>query len=418
MEISQLSQEPQQPSKPGGKAPEPKGKGSMSSLLQKLGKIKQQKGPDIIYGVYDAANQPMMVRLNDFLIDHSKVPLQEKAYFFQLLAVMVDAGIPVIQAVRMLARRTESERFRRVLNTVAHTVVQGKTLSVSMARFPDVFSEVEIGVVKAGEAAGHLDKMLARLAVQLAKTHELQTKLVTASVYPVVVLTVLVLAASGMLIWVIPSLLKLLTEGGLGEGELPLATRILVTLSFVMSNYWWAVLLGAVLLFLALRYAITTENGKYQWDLFKLRIPVVGLLLRKVLILRFVSLLGILIEAGLPVVQALTIVATSMSNEIYRLKVFEVIAKVQQGQKISDSLSDTPFLFPETVIQMMSVGEQSASIGFIAQKVGNQYDMEIDYSLKRVMSLIEPLLIVFVGFTVALLALAILTPIFRLTQLI
>lgn len=410
MEISPLPEQPHKPEKTQ--------KNAVDTLLKKLGKTSAPKGSDVIYGLYDAAHQPMFTRLNDFLIDHSKVPLQEKAYFFQLLAVMVDAGIPVIQAVKMLARRTESDRFRRVLNTVAYTVSQGKTLSVSMARFPQVFSEIEIGVVKAGEAAGHLDKMLSRLATQLAKTHELQTKLVTASVYPAVVLVVLVLAGSGMLIWVIPSLLSLLTEGGLSEGDLPFATKLLVTLSYVMSNYWWAVFLGIAILFLFAKYAIATENGKYRWDLIKLRIPVVGLLLRKVLILRFVSMLGILIEAGLPVVQALTIVATSLDNEIYRLKVFEVIAKVQQGEKISTSLMDTPFLFPETIIQMMAVGEQSASIGFITQKVGVQYDMEIDYSLKRVMALIEPLLIVFVGFTVALLALAILTPIFRLTQLI
>lgn len=405
MEISQFQNQPRKPVKK-----------SAESVLKKLSRESARQRTEVIYGLYDSARQPMWVRLNDFMIDHSKVPLQEKAYFFQLLAVMVDSGIPVIQAVKMLARRTENERFRRVLNTVAYTVTQGKNLSVSLARFPQVFSEVEIGVVKAGEASGHLDKMLARLAVQLSKSHELQTKLVTASVYPAVVLTVLVLAASGMLIWVIPSLLKLLSEGGLKESDLPFATKFLVFISFVMSNYWWAVLFGLAILFLFVRYSISTENGKYQWDLLKLRIPVVGGLLRKVLILRFVSMLGILIESGLPVVQALTIVATSLNNEIYRLKVFEVIAKVQQGEKISTSLGDTPFLFPETIVQMLSVGEQSASIGFISQKVGVQYDMEIDYSLKQVLALMEPLLIVFVGLTVALLALAILTPIFKLTQ--
>ena len=373
---------------------------------------------EIIYGIYDGSKQPLLTRLNDFLVDHSRVPLQEKAYFFQLLAVMVDAGIPVIQAVKMLARRAESERFRRVLNTVAFSLTQGKNLSESIARFPQVFSEVEIGVVKAGEASGHLDKMLLRLAAQLSKSHELQTKLVTASVYPIVVLVVLILAASGMLIWVIPSLLQLLADGGLKQSDLPWTTKLLVGVSFVMSNYWWAVLLLAVIIFLAARYFISTEKGAYHWDFFKLKLPVIGTLLRKVMILRFVSLLGILIEAGLPVVQSLTIVATSMNNQIYRLKIFEVIAKVQQGQKISDSLMDVPFLFPETIVQMMAVGEQSASVGFITQKVGVQYDMEIDYALKRVMALIEPLLIVFVGFSVAILALAILTPIFKLTSVV
>jgi len=360
----------------------------------------------------------LSTRLNDFLIDHSKVSLQEKAYFFQLLAVMVDSGIPVIQGVKMLASRSESERFRRVLNTVAYTVSQGKTLSESMARFTDIFGELEVGVVKAGEAAGNLDKMLFRLSEQLSKSNELQIKLITSSIYPIAVLAVLVLASTGMLIWVVPSLVNLLREGGLKDADFPFATRFLITVSHFISSYWWGILFGLILVYLLFHVIVSTQNGRYRFDIFKLKIPVVGMLIRKVLVLRFVSMLGILIEAGLPVVQALSIVATSLNNEIYRLKVYQVISRVQQGEKISTSLVDTPFLFPETIVQMLAVGEQSASIGLISGKIAKQYDIEIDNSLKRVTSLFEPIMIVFVGFSVALLALAILTPIFRLSQLV
>lgn len=387
------------------------------SFLKKLTSLGGPKKTDVIYGLYDAVRQPLFVRFNDFLIDHSRVSLQEKAYFFQLLAVMVDAGIPLIQGLKMLAGRAGSERFRRVINTVAFTVSQGKTLSDSMARFSDVFSEVEIGVVRAGEAAGNLDKMLNRVAEQLSRSHELQVKLVSAMIYPVVVLIVLFLAASGMLVWVIPTLLRLLTEGGLKQADFPVTTRLLINFSNLMTHYWWAVFMAIVLVILLIRFYLTTENGRYHWDFLKLKIPVVGALLRKVFILRFVSIFGILIESGLPVVSALTIVASALQNQIYRLKMFEVIAKVQQGEKISGTLAETPFLFPETVVNILAVGEQSASVGFIAGKIARQYDMEIDYALKRLMSLLEPLLVIFVGFSVALLALAILTPIFRLTQL-
>ncbi len=388
------------------------------SFLKKLTSLGGQKKTDVIYGLYDSANQPTGTRLNDFLIDHSRVSLQEKAYFFQLLAVMVDAGIPLIQSLKMLAGRAGSERFRRVINTTAFTVSQGKTLSDSMARFSDVFSEVETGIVRAGEAAGNLDKMLNRLAEQEVRSHELQVKLVSAMVYPTVVLIVLFLAASGMLVWVIPTLVRLLTEGGLKQVDFPVTTRLLIYFSNLMMHYWWAVFMGIVLVILLIRFYLTTENGRYHWDFLKLKIPVVGALLRKVFVLRFVSIFGILIESGLPVVNALTIVASALQNQIYRLKMFEVIAKVSQGEKISKNLAETPFLFPETVVNMLAVGEQSASIGFIAGKVARQYDMEIDYALKRLMSLLEPLLVIFVGFSVALLALAILTPIFRLTQLV
>jgi type II secretory pathway component PulF len=185
-----------------------------------------------------------------------------------------------------------------------------------------------------------------------------------------------------------------------------------------MGSYWWALLFGIILAYLLFHVVVSTENGRYRFDIFKLKIPVVGTLIRKVLVLRFVSMLGILIEAGLPVVQALSIVAISLNNEIYRLKVYQVISRVQQGEKISASLMDTPFLFSETIVQMLAVGEQSASIGLISSKIAKQYDIEIDNALKRVTSLFEPIMIVFVGFSVALLALAILTPIFRLSQLV
>ncbi len=397
---------------------ENKNKNLSDSFLKRISAKATVAKPLVIYGVYDNTRLPMLTRLDDFFIDHSKIPLQEKAYFFQLLAVMVDAGIPVIQAVKMLASRTNSERFRRVLNTVAYTVTQGKKLSAALARFPDVFGEIEIGIVKAGEAAGNMDKMLGRLAEQLSKNHELEVKLFSASIYPMVVLLVLVLAASGMLIWVVPTLVHLLKDGGLKEQDFPFATKFLIGISNVFANFWWAIILGIGILISTFRVMISTENGRYRWDYFKLRVPVIGPLIRKVLVLRFVTILGILVEAGLPVVQVLTIVASSLNNELYRLKVYQVLAQVQQGQKISTSLEDTPFLFPETITQMLSVGEQSASIGSMSNKISKQYDMEIDYALKRLMALLEPVLIVFVGFTVAILALAILTPIFKLTQLI
>lgn len=399
--------------------PKKQNQGSLAErLLRQISAKASAEKVEVIYGVYDSSRQSLTTRINDFLVDHSKVPLDEKAYFFQLLAVMVDAGIPVIQGIKMLATRSNNERFRRVLNTVAYVITQGRKFSEALARFPDVFSEMEIGVVKAGEAAGNMDKMLTRLAEQLSKSHELEVKLFSASIYPIVVLVVLTLAASGMLIWVVPSLVHLLEEGGLKEQDFPFATRFLIGLSSVLANYWWALIAGVAMIYLLLRVMVTTENGRYRLDLFKLKVPVVGTLLRKVLVLHFISILGILIESGLPVVQALSIVAGSLNNELYRLKVYEVISKVQQGQKISASLENTPFLFPQTIVQMLAVGEQSASIGLISNKIAKQYDMEIDYSLKRLMSLLEPLLIVFVGFTVAILALAILTPIFKLTQLI
>lgn len=372
----------------------------------------------VIYGIYDSSRQPFLTRINDFLIDNAKVPLEEKAYFFHLLAVMIDAGIPLLQALKMLAKRTKSERFRRVLNTVAFNVIQGKKFSQAMSSFPDVFGEMELGIIRSGEATGNLDKMLFRLSEQLDKTHALQLQLVTASIYPIAVLLVLVVVSSGMLVWVVPGMTSLLVEAGLEQSEFPFATRLLIAISAVLTSFWWLIISLIVIGYLIFRAYIGSESGKFKWDLFKLKVPVVGVLLRKILVLRFVSTLGILIEAGIPVIQALKIIATSLNNELYRLKTWEVIARVQQGRKISSSLMDAPFLFDETITQMLAVAEKTAAIGTISKKVAAHYDREISNSLKRLTSLLEPVMIVLVGVTVALLALAILTPIFRLSELV
>ncbi len=393
-------------------------KREVSSLIKGVQKQSGSKRRKVIYGIYDSASQPFWVRIDDFLVNHSRVPLEEKAYFFHLLAVMIDAGIPLVQSLQILSNRTTSERFRRILDTIVFSVAQGKKFSESMARFPDVFGDMEVGVVRSGEAAGNLDKMLFRLSEQLDKSHELQVKLITASVYPLVVLLTLIVVAAGMLVWVIPGLTGLLKEGGLEESEFPPTTKALLAISFVLQNYWWAIIAGAVILYALFKIYKQSDNGRYKWDLFRLRVPVVGTLIRKVLVLRFVSMMGILFEAGLPVIQSLQIIATSLNSELYRLKTWEVIAKVQQGQKISESLADSPFLFPETVSQMIGVAERSASVGLISEKIALHYDREIDNALKRLTSLFEPLMIILVGITVAVLALAILTPIFQLSSLV
>ena len=394
------------------------GKREVSSLISGVQKQSGSKRRKVIYGIYDSAAQPFWVRIDDFLVNHSRVPLEEKAYFFHLLAVMIDAGIPLVQSLQILSNRTTSERFRRILDTIVFSVAQGKKFSESMARFPDVFGDMEVGVVRSGEAAGNLDRMLFRLSEQLDKSHELQVKLITASVYPLVVLLTLIVVAAGMLVWVIPGLTGLLKEGGLAESDFPPTTKALLAISYVLQNYWWAMIAGAVILYALFKIYKQSDNGRYKWDLFRLRVPVVGTLIRKVLVLRFVSMMGILFEAGLPVIQSLQIIATSLNSELYRLKTWEVIAKVQQGQKISESLADSPFLFPETVSQMIGVAERSASVGLISEKIALHYDREIDNALKRLTSLFEPLMIILVGITVAVLALAILTPIFQLSSLV
>lgn len=389
---------------------------SGKEILDRVKNVDKAYKEKVVYGVYNNADKPLSVRFNDFLIDNGKVTLKDKSYFFHMLAVMVDAGIPVISAVKALVARSENPRFRRILNTVAHNAESGSSLADAMSRFDDVFDESEIGIVKSGESTGRLHMMLFKLSEKLDKKHDLNLKLWSAAVYPIAVFTVLILVSVGMLVWVFPTLLSLLKEGGISESQLPFATKLLIGLQTLVVGYWWGILLAAFALYGMFVFYVGTEYGRVRWDYFKLRMPIFGRLLRKIFVLRFVSMLGLLIDSGLPVVKALKITGGTISNKLYKLKIQEVIDNVKNGQKVSDSLSDNAFLFPPEIVQMIRVGESSASLGKVSNKIGDQYQREIDNSLKKMSSVFEPVLILVVGVFVALLALAIMAPIFNLSN--
>lgn len=384
-------------------------------VLKDVKKNRELEKEEVIYGVYDNSGKGLWVKINDFFIDHSRITLKDKSYFFHMLAVMVDAGIPLVHAVKSLAYRSDNPRFRRILATIAYNLEHGLKLCSAMNRFEDVFSEAEVGIVRSGEATGRLDLMLFKLSAELDKKHDLHLKLWGAAVYPIAVLSILLLVGIGMLVWVFPTLLNMLTESGISQATLPFATKVLLVIQTGLTDYWWVILIVLFGSYGLFSLYVHSDYGAVRWDYFKLRLPIVGGLLRKLFVLRFVSMLGLLIVSGLPVIKSLKITGTSLSNRLYKVKVQEVINKVRLGGKISDSLSDTEFLFPPEVVQMLRVGEKSASLGKVADKISDQYQREIDNSLKKMSSVFEPVMILIVGVFVALLALAIMAPIFNLT---
>lgn len=388
-----------------------------SEFLKKVKRMNKGVEERVVYGVYENKNRGIFTKINDFMIDHSKVSLKDKSYFFHMLAVMVDAGIPVVQAVKSLGGRTKNQRFARILNTIAYNCDHGATLSQAMMRFGDVFDEAEVGIVKSGEATGHLDQMLFKLSGQLESQHTLRMKLWGAAVYPIVVLVALVVVSVVMMTWVFPTLLSLLEEGGIASADLPTSTRILMVIQSAVVNYWWLMLIILFGIYGVFAMYVSTSYGAMQWDYVKLRVPVVGGLLRKIYILRFVSSLGLLIDSGLSVIKSLRIVGNSLKNKLYKAKVQELLNAVKEGQKISANLKDTEFLFSPEVVDMLYVGESSASLGKVSHKVAVQYEKEIDNSLSRLTSLFGPIMILFIGVFVALMALAIMAPIFNLSSI-
>lgn len=370
---------------------------------------------DVVYGVYDNRRAGFFRRLSDSFIDRQPIALKEKAYFFHLLGVMLDAGLPILQALQVLTRRTEHQHFRRVVNTLAYQVEHGQKLSQALQRFPGVFTSAEIGIVRAGESVGNLDDMLFRLADQLERLIDLRLKVRAALTYPITVLIALVLAGGVVMTFVIPRLETFFTESNVA---LPALTRAFIDISKAVSSGWWMGALVLVALGLFLQIYGQTPSGRLRVDYWKLEMPIFGDLFRKSQVIQFVQLLGILTAAGVPIVHSLEILADTMKNELYKQQLGVVKEHVQQGEKIAENLAKAPFLFPDTVTQMLQIGENTASLDLTSARIAAQYDKEVDHSIKNLTTILEPLVIVLVGLAVALLAMAILGPIFSLTDLV
>lgn len=388
---------------------------SINELLESLGERKNTVNSPVVYGVTDRSREPFWVRWNDFLIDRQPVPLKEKSYFFHLLSVMLDAGIPMLGALQLLAEKTTHERFRRVISTMAHHVETGKPLSDAMAKFPTVFTQAELGIVKSGEAVGRLDTMLARLSEQVERSYEVYLKLKGALTYPVVVVVVLALATLTVMTMVIPQLQQFFDQSGV---TLPLLTRVVVGVSDFSIRFWWALVLAGLLLFVLFGLYRQSASGRIRLDYLKFKLPIFGELMKKAMVAHFVRLLSVLSSSGLPIHKALRILSDSMESPLYQMKIREVGVRVEHGGKISESLAATPFLFSSTVTQMLSIGESSATLDQSAEKLADHYEREIEHSIKNLTTILEPLVIVLVGAAVGVLALAILGPVFSLSELV
>ncbi len=387
----------------------------VDDILNSYGEIAKDSAEQVVYGVTDRSKQPFWVRLNDALVDRSGVPIKEKSYFFHLLSVMLDAGVPMLHSLTILSEKSTNERFRRVIATMAHYVEGGRPLSEAMSKFPTVFDDAEIGVVKSGEAIGRLDQMMAKLSKQLERTYNIQLKVRGAMTYPIVVLTVLAIATLVVMTLVIPKLEVFFDDSGV---TLPWLTEIVMGASHFMSEFWWVFVLGIMIFGVLGNLFVSTRSGRLKFDYWMLKIPFIGPLLQQSLITKFVRLLGVMAASGLPIHKALKILGDSMGNMLYKMKVREVVHGVEKGGKISENLSTTPFLFPSTVTQMLSIGENSATLDQACDKLADHYELEIEHSIKNMTTVMEPALIVFVGVAVAVLALAILGPVFSLSELV
>jgi type IV pilus assembly protein PilC len=343
-----------------------------------------------------------------------KVKDKHLAIYTRQFSTMVDAGLPIAQCLSILAEQSDSKVLRDVTGKIAHEVEGGVTLAESFRKYPKVFNDLFTNMLQVGESGGVLDIVLQRLSVYIEKAAKLKSKVKGAMVYPITIISVAVLVIVFMMIFVIPTFAKMFE--GMGA-ELPLPTAIVMWLSEFTQKYILVMVgVGAGVIYAIKRY-YNTEQGSSVIDAFLLKVPVIGMLIRKVAVARFTRTLGTLISSGVPILEGLLITARSAGNRVVEKTVMQARTAVTSGRTLSEPLKGST-VFPPMVVHMINVGENTGALDQMLSKIADFYDDEVDTAVTALTALLEPIMIVFLGVVVGGLVVAMYLPIFRLVTLI
>lgn len=345
---------------------------------------------------------------------NKKVKSKELAVFTRQFSVMIDAGLPLVQCLDILAEQQQNPFFKDVLRQVRQNVEEGSTLFASLQKHPKVFDSLYTHMVEAGETGGVLDLILQRLATLIEKVVKLKRSIVSASIYPAAVIAVAIVAVAVILVVVIPQFEQIFL-GLLGPGEtLPLPTRIVVAVSTFLAGWGGLAVLAAIIgSAVGLRYYYKTEKGRWQIDSLLLKAPVFGDILRKIAVARFSRILSTLLSSGVPILQSLDITAKTSGNVVIEDAIMKIRAGVERGESFVEPLKATE-VFPHMVSQMVGVGEQTGALDAMLGKIADFYEEEVDAAIADLLSMIEPALIAFLGVTIGSIVISMYLPLFTL----
>lgn len=346
------------------------------------------------------------------LFGKKKIKMDDLVVFSRQLATMVDAGIPLVGALDILGEQAETKTFGEIILKMRNDVETGSSLSDALAKHKKVFSPLFINMVKAGESGGMLDNILDRLATYMEKTSTLQKKIKSALIYPAVVSSMAIGITLILLLKVIP-IFKNIFSGF--DADLPMPTQVLIAISDGLQKYFpYLIVALAVIMFFAIRYS-KTEKGRLRYDSFLLKLPIFGILFKKVAISKFTRTLSTLIKSGVPILTSLEIVGRTAGNKAIEMAVETVRASVREGESVAGPLAKSK-LFPPMVVRMVSVGEQSGELEKMLSKIADFYDEQVDVSVSSLTSLIEPLIIAFLGIVIGSIVICMFLPIFKITS--
>lgn len=344
-----------------------------------------------------------------------KVKDKDIVVFTRQFATMINAGLPLIQALEILSKQMENKNLARTVSNVKLDVEAGSTYADALRKHPKVFSELYVNMVAAGEAGGILDTILNRLAAYIEKAMKLKKKVKGAMIYPAVVTSVAVAVIALIMVFVVPTFSKLFVSMG---GTLPLPTRIIISISNFVGGIGGLIIFATIV---AIGIAITqirrTENGRRATDAILLKLPIFGTILNKVAVAKFTRTLGTLISSGVPILDGLDITAKTAGNKVIEYAVMDVRRAVAEGKTLAEPLSKVK-AFPPMVTHMIAVGESTGALDAMLGKIADFYDDEVDAAVSNLTAMLEPLLIVFLGTTVGFIVVALYLPIFKIVTLI
>ncbi len=343
----------------------------------------------------------------------SRVSLTEKIMFTRNLQVMVGAGVSLPRSLKILSAQTKNKKFKRTILSIREEIIRGKNFSKSLGKYPDVFSELFVSMIKVGEEAGTLEEVLEVLTNQMEKDHQLRSKVKGAMMYPVVIVSAMFGIGILMMIMVVPKLAKVFSDLKM---ELPVTTKFILNSGSFMAEFWY-VLIGGIFVFLVLaKMAIKTKTGKLIKDSFLLKMPILSPIVRKTNSASTVRTLSSLIAAGVPIVKALEVTSGTLSNVYYQEALVKAAEELKKGNKLSETLERRKDIYPILVIQMIKVGEETGETATILKKLADFYEEEVSNITENLSSIIEPILMLIIGAAVGFFAISIIQPIYGMMQ--
>jgi type IV pilus assembly protein PilC len=340
----------------------------------------------------------------------STVKTKDIAIFFRQFSVMIDAGLPLVQCLEILAANQENQAFQKTLTGVRTTVEGGATLANAMRQYPVIFDDLTTNMIEAGETGGILDIILQRLATYVEKAVRLKSAVKSALIYPIAVVSIATLIVGALLKWVVPIFANLFA--GLGV-TLPLPTRIVMGLSGFVQNFWWVVIGAVIGLIFGIKQIRKHPRGRYYFDKMLLKLPVIGSLLRKIAVGRFTRTLGTLITSGVPILEGLAITAKTSGNAVLEEALMKVRKAIEEGRTIVDPLRECG-VFPNMVTQMIGVGEATGAMDNMLQKIADFYEEEVDAATKDMLAMLEPLIICTLGLAIGGIVISLYMPLFAM----